>query len=336
MWERAASFAGRWLGRRRGRLRSLLQRTVLLLVWLLVIALFSVLRPETFLTTANLSTMLSSQASLLVLALAIIIPLTAGDYDLSLASVAQLAAMLIAVLNVQKHWPVGESVLVAFAVALVVGLVNGGVVILFRVDSMIVTLGMATLLEGIVLWISGSATIGGISAGLVNAIVGSQFLGVPLDFYYGLLLCILLWYVMEYTPVGRRLLIVGRGREVARLSGIRVSAVRWGALVCASAVAAVAGVLSAGTSGAADPSSVTTLLLPAFAAAFLGATTVSPGRFTAWGCLVAVYFLVTGITGLQLLGAQTYVQDLFYGGALIVAVALSQLSRSRLRSGSRS
>jgi hypothetical protein len=90
------------------------------------------------------------------------------------------------------------------------------------------------------------------------------------------------------------------------------------------------------TSGAADPSSVTTLLLPAFAAAFLGATTVSPGRFTAWGCLVAVYFLVTGITGLQLLGAQTYVQDLFYGGALIVAVALSQLSRSRLRSGSRS
>src|SRR5438309_1589345 len=132
---------------------------------------------------------------------------------------------------------------------------------------MIVTLGMATFLAGIVLWISGSATIGGISEGLVNLVVGSQFLGVPLNFYYGLALCILLAYVMEYTPIGRRLLIVGRGRDVARLSGIRVSAVRWGALVIAAVMAALAGVLSAGTSGSADPSSVTTLLLPAFAAA---------------------------------------------------------------------
>ena len=305
------------------------ERLALPAVWLLVIILFGALRSDTFLTTANLSTMLSSQAGLLVLALAIIVPLTAGDYDLSLAATAELTAMVIAVLNVQHHWPIAAAVAFAVGIAVLVGFINGAVVILFRVESMIVTLGMATLLSGVVLWISGSATIGGISEGLVNVVVGSQLLGVPINFYYGIVLCVLLWYVMEYTPVGRRLLIVGRGRDVARLSGIRVSRIRWGALIAASAMASLAGIMSAGTSGAADPSSVTTLLLPAFAAAFLGATTISPGRFTAWGCLVAVYFLVTGITGLQLLGAETYVQNLFYGAALIVAVALSQLSRRR-------
>jgi ribose transport system permease protein len=311
----------------------LLERTALILVWLVVIVVFSLLRPDTFFSTANASTMLSSQSGLLVLALAIIVPLTAGDFDLSLASTAELTAMLIAVLNVQKHWPILAAVLFAVGVALLIGFINGAVVILFRVESMIVTLGMGTLLLGIVLWISGSATIAGISGSLIDLVVGYRFLGVPLGFYYGLALCILLWYVMDYTPVGRRLLIVGRGREVARLSGIRVSTIRWGALMAASTIASLAGILSAGTSGAADPSSVTTLLLPAFAAAFLGATTISPGRFTAWGCLVAVYFLVTGITGLQLLGAESYVQDLFYGAALIVAVALSQLSRRRSMTG---
>jgi ribose transport system permease protein len=119
---------------------------------------------------------------------------------------------------------------------------------------------------------------------------------------------------------------VGRGRRVARLSGVRVSRVRFGAFVVAAAISAVAGVMYAGTSGGADPSSGATFLLPAFAAAFLGATSIVPGRFNPWGALIAVYFLVTGITGLQLHGAESYVQQLFYGGALVAGVALSRVT----------
>lgn len=81
--------------------------------------------------------------------------------------------------------------------------------------------------------------------------------------------------------------------------------------------------------GSADPLSGLTYLLPAFAAAFLGATSINPGRFNAWGSVVAVYFLVSGITGLTILGVDTYVQNLFYGGGLVIAVALSQLVRKR-------
>jgi ribose transport system permease protein len=92
---------------------------------------------------------------------------------------------------------------------------------------------------------------------------------------------------------------------------------------------AIAGVLYVGTTAAADPSSGLTVLLPAFAAAFLGATSVNPGRFNPWGTIISVYFLVTGITGLSILGVSTFVQDLFYGGALVIAVTLSQIVRGR-------
>jgi ribose transport system permease protein len=110
---------------------------------------------------------------------------------------------------------------------------------------------------------------------------------------------------------------------------MHVKRIRFLAFVFSGGIGAVGGVLLAGTSGAADPSSANALLLPAFAAAFLGATAISPGRFNVLGTLIAVYFLVTGITGLQLLGAQTYVQNLFYGAALVVAVVFSQAVRRR-------
>jgi ribose transport system permease protein len=305
------------------------QRYALAAVWVLVVALFGALRPDTFLTTGNFQAIFGSQAVLVVLTLALIIPLTAGDYDLSIASVLSLAAMVVALLNVDHGWPVGWAILAAVLAGWVVGLVNGGLVVLLQLDPFIVTLGSATFVAGVVLWISDSRTIGGISGDLIEPVVVHDFLGVPLAFYYGLALCIAVWYVLEYTPLGRRLLFVGRGRSVARLSGVRVGRLRWGALMASATISAVAGVLYAGTTGGADPSSGANFLLPAFAAAFLGATSVSPGRFNAWGSIIAVYFLVTGITGLQLLGVESFVQQLFYGGALVLAVAVSRLVGGR-------
>ena len=122
---------------------------------------------------------------------------------------------------------------------------------------------------------------------------------------------------------------MGRGTNVARLSGIRVGRVRWGCFVAAGIIAAAAGVLYTGTAGASDPTSGQTFLLPAFAAAFLGSTAITPGRFNPWGTFIAVYFLVTGITGLAILGVQTWVQNVFYGGALVVAVSASQIVKKR-------
>jgi ribose transport system permease protein len=266
---------------------------------------------------------------LVVLALGLLVPLTAGDYDLSIAANLTIASMIVAVLNVDHGVAIGVSMAAAIAAGVLIGAFNGALIVRLGLDSFIVTLGTATLLQGLTYWISSSRTISGVSQGLVDAVIGHRLLGVPLEFYYGLALCVVFWYALEYLPLGRRLLFVGRGRTVARLSGLDVGRLRFSAFVVSGAVSAIAGVMYAGTTGAADPTSGMSLLLPAFAAAFLGATSITPGRFNSWGTFIAVYFLATGITGLQLLGAQSFVQQLFYGGALIVAVALSQLMRGR-------
>jgi ribose transport system permease protein len=315
----------------RPRVSALLGRYGLLIAWA-VVALFFTLLPgtsQTFPTAGNVATILGSQAVIVILTLGLLVPLTAGDYDLSVGFTLTLSAMLIAVLNVEHHWPILPAILAALAAGALVGIVNGTFILVFRIDSIIVTLGTGTFVGGAVLFISGSNTISGVSSGLVDWVIVNRLLGIPLGFYYGLAVCLVMWYVFELTPLGRRLLFVGRSRTVARLSGINVDRVRLGALVTSGVISALGGVAYAGTSGAADPTSGAQLLLPAFAAAFLGATTIAPGRFNPIGCVVAVYFLVTGITGFQLLGAQSYVQSLFYGGALVIAVALSQIARRR-------
>jgi ribose transport system permease protein len=318
-------------GARRPRLSALLERFGLVAAWLVVVIVFGVLEPRTFLTQGNFATIFGSQAVLLVLTLGLLIPLTAGDYDVSIAGVLTLSAMIVATLNVNLGWPIGWAIVVALLVGAAIGCVNGCLVTFFDIDPLIVTLGMGTVLSGGVLWISNSNTISGVSQTLVNLVVGRRFLGISLEFYYGLALAMVLWYVFEYTALGRRLLFVGRGRSVSRLSGLRVQRLRVGAMVASGVISAGAGVLYVGTIGGADPTSGLSFLLPAFAAAFLGTTAIVPGRFNPWGSFVAVYFLVTGITGLTLLGVESFVQDVFYGGALVLAVVLSQIARRRSR-----
>lgn len=291
--------------------------------------IFAALLPSTFFTWANVSTMLGSQSVLVFLTLALIVPLTSGDFDLSVASILTISAMTIAVLNAQMEVSLPFAILGALCVGAIAGAANAFFILYFRIPSLIVTLGMGTFINGLTLWMSNSATIGGIDFALVMAVVGTRFLGIPLAFYYSIGMAAVIWYIFGYTSVGRRLLFVGRGRDVARLSGIQVDRVRFGSLMASAMISALAGVLYAGTIGAADPNSGNTFLLPAFAAAFLGATAITPGRFNPIGSVVAVYFIVIGITGLTMLGIQSFVQNLFYGGALVLAVALSQLVRKR-------
>lgn len=315
--------------RRRGRLGDLGERYALILAWIALIAVFGVLVGDSFLSSRNITTMLGAQTTLVFLAMALLIPLTAGDFDMSGASVLTLSCVLVGVLNVQHGVPIGLAIAIALAAGVLVGLVNGFFVVVIGVDPFIATLGTGTLIVGIVYWVSKSTTIGGVSPWLSEWVIVKRLFGVPLEFYYGIILTLVVWYVFSYTTLGRRLLFVGRGRDVARLSGIRVGRVRWGSLVACSLIAALAGVVYTGTSGAADPISGQAYQLPAFAACFLGATCIVPGRYNPWGAFIAVYFLATGITGLSLMGVETWVQSVFYGGALVVGVSASQLVKKQ-------
>jgi ribose transport system permease protein len=311
------------------RLGRWFERVALLLVWLGLIAVYGVAMPQSFLTWGNFSILFASYAPAAMLALAIIVPLTAGDYDLSVGATLTLCSAIIGVLNVWMHLPILLVLAIVVVTGVLVGLVNSLFILFFRIPSLVVTLGTTSVMTGLAQWITNSSTIGGIDDRLVMAVVGGRLFGVPYAFYYALGAAIFMWYVFDYTPLGRRLLFVGRGREVARLNGISVDRVRLGALVTSGVLSALAGILYAGVLGSADPYSGLNFLLPAFAAAFLGATTILPGRFNPWGVIVAVYFLATGITGLTMLGIPLWVTNVFNGGALILAVTVSQLTRGR-------
>jgi ribose transport system permease protein len=289
---------------------------------------FSILKPSTFPTTINFETIFGTQAVLLVMTLGLLVALTAGEFDLSVGAVMGFGATMLAWLNVVHQWPIAAAIAATLVFGILFGTLNAILIVKIGIPSLVATLGTGTLLGGVGFGISNSVTIGGISSALVDS-MSRQVFGLPIAFYIGVALVVLLWYAFEYTPAGRYLLFVGEGREVARLAGIRVDAIRAGSLVTCSLVATFAGVMQAGTVGAADPGGGTSYLLPAFAGAFLGQTAIKPGRFNAWGTFVAVYFLVTGITGLELLGYVGWVQDVFYGGSLVIAVALGRVAARR-------
>lgn len=137
-------------------------------------------------------------------------------------------------------------------------------------------------------------------------------------------------YLLAFTPLGRNMRFVGENREVSRLAGVRVTRIRLGAFITAGLIAGLGGVITSAATGGFDPNVANVYLLPMFAAAFLGTAILQPGRFNPLGTLVAVYFLATGVLGLQLLGAASWVSSVFYGGVLVIAVTISTvLNRAR-------
>lgn len=310
-----------------------LERFGLVIVWIAVIALFGALRPDTFLTWSNFSTIFGSEAVLVIVTLGLIVPLTAGDFDLSIAQTLTLVSMVTAILNARMGLPLALVLPIGLAIGAMIGVINGAITLWFRVHSLIVTLGIGTFLHGVTLWIGNSQTISGVSPALMEWVIVQRLFGIPIAFYYAIALAAAIWYMLSYTAFGQHLLFTGRGREVGRLTGVAVGRVRILSFVISGVMGGVAGLIYTGTTGSANPSSGTFLLLPAFAAAFLGATCIRPGRFNPWGSVIAVYFLVTGINGLSVLGFRTFVQDLFYGGALVAAVMVSQLVSGRKERG---
>jgi ribose transport system permease protein len=311
--------------------RIFLYRYAVALALVVFLAGFSILLPTTYFTRGNFTTMLSSQAVLLILSLGLTLPLAVGEFDLSIGSMLGFAAILVAFLTGSWHWAAVPAVAAVLLAGLAVGTVNGLFVVGAGVNAFIATLGTSTILTGLTLAVSNGQILNGIPASIANFATFTR-LGLPTPVYIGFALAIVLWYVYEHTPLGRYLFFVGEGRQVARLMGLRVDRLRWGAFLASAVISSVSGILAAGQLGAADPSVGESYLLPAYAAAFLGATTIKPGRFNAWGTVIALYLLVAGVTGIELLGASSWAEQVFDGGALVVAVTFAHLV-SRERSG---
>jgi ribose transport system permease protein len=291
-------------------------------VWIVFIVGFGIWSPHAFLTVSTLHSVASSQAIDALIAIAVMIPLAAGAFDLSVGANANLAGIVAVVVQVDWHWTVLPAVLLAVAVGAAVGLVNSFIVVKLGVSSFIATLGMGSILAAVQVIVTGNEQPSPVLTTGWNNFTQLQVGGFQIVVIYLLAISVVAWWFLEHTPAGRYLYATGANMDAARLSGVRVD--RWtsASLVIGGSLAGLAGVLGTSLSG---PSLTfgATLLLPAFAAAFLGSTQIHPGRFNVLGTILMIYVLATGVEGLQLVSGQQWLNDMFDGVALIVAVALA-------------
>jgi ribose transport system permease protein len=306
------------------------ERYAILALWGVMIGVYSILEPSNFDTHGTFQTIFDSQAAFVFLSMAFLCTVIVGEFvDLSVPSILGLCATVVPVLSVFHHWNVALASVFAVAIGICAGAVNGLLVVYAGVSTIVVTLGMSTLLLGIALAIAHLSAVSGLSTSF-GQLANASLLGLPVSFYYGIALALIFAYVLGFTPLGRHMQFVGANREVSRLAGVRVNRIRFGAFVAAGALCGIGGVVITAGLGGFDPSTSVTYLLPTVAAVFLGTVAVRPGRFNPLGTLIGVYFLATGILGLEELGLADWISDVFYGAALIIAVLLTTLLRRRL------
>lgn len=288
--------------------------------------LFSIWIPDLWLTRTTWIALASEQAVTATVALGLTVALAAGVFDLAVGAAMGVASATVATLCVEVGWDPLPAALVGLGTGFCIGLLNSLVVVKFRVDSFVATLGMSAVLFAMLLKITDNQQIVGLPTGFLK-ISSTRLAGIPVLFVVTIGVAIVLWYVMECTPLGRYIEATGGNAEAARLAGVKTARMTIVAFVVSGVVAAGAGIMLLIRTSAASPTTGSEYLLPAFAAASLGATQFRPGRYNIWGTILAVYILAVGIKGLQLVGVEPWVTQLFYGAALIAAVSLANLER---------
>ncbi|MEU5538659.1 ABC transporter permease, partial [Streptomyces sp. NPDC020362] len=303
----------------------------------LLVLVFSLTLPRTFPTLDTVDSILFTQSIPAILALAAMVPIVTGAFDLSLGYGLGLAHVMVMELLVSDGWPWPLACLAVIAGGGLMGVLNGVIVEIGRIDSFIATLGTGSMLYAVSGWITGGGRIVPGPQGLPAAftdLYDSRFLGLPVPAWYVLALAAALWLLLERLPLGRCLYVIGSNPRAADLVGIPTRRYTVYAFAASGLIVGFAGVLLAAQQQIGNPSVGLDYLLPAFAGALLGSTAIRPGRPNAMGTLVAVAVLAVGLTGITQMGADFWTVPLFYGGTLLLAVGLAGYSaRRRLRTG---
>ncbi|RKS76882.1 monosaccharide ABC transporter membrane protein (CUT2 family) [Actinomadura pelletieri DSM 43383] len=316
---------------RTGRLGATAERYGLVFLLVGVVVFFSVLPASSaaFTSTANVQSVLASIAVVSMLAVAAVFPLACGRFDFSVAATSLVSSIVCAALMSNHHAPLTLAVLCGVGAGVLVGLVNAVLVALLRLNAFIITIGMATLLPGLVQWYTrGVDLVRGVPRPLRD--FGSlTWLGLPRVIWLVAVLTAVCWFTLAHTAFGRRLYAIGGNASAARLVGIPVTALTFAALVISGGLAGVAGVILTARNGGGLVNSGVDLLFPALAAVFLGATAIDPGRYNVLGAVIGTLFVAVSVSGLTLAGAAEWVPAVFNGAALIIAVAVSTLLARR-------
>jgi ribose transport system permease protein len=315
------------------RVAHVVERFGLPLLLIAVVVYFSLAPASaaTFWSAQNFRTIINNNCVPALCALALMVPLVAGQFDLSVAANVGISSMVMSALLAAGHAPLAVAIAACMATGAAVGLVNGILVAIVGVNSFVTTLGTSTVIGGIVLLYSnGQSIINGIP-GSLTSFGAYNLAGIPRVFPVLLGTALVIWRAMAYTPFGRYLHAVGSSPAAARLVGIRVTRMILLSFVLGGALSGIAGVVLTAQSSGFNPQGSAGFLLPAFAAVFLGATMSAAQHFNVLGTMVAIFFVATVVSGLTLSGVQPWVQPVFQGAALVAAVAISALAKRRDR-----
>ncbi len=294
-----------------------------------LILLFSIMLSDTFPTILNLRSIISDKAIIMLLSLGVMIPMSAGRIDLTVGYGIVLWHILAISLQTMYGIPWVAAVLIVLALGAIMGVLNGLLVEVAKIDSFIATLGTGTVLYALALWHTGGRQIVGVVPREFYGLSTTMLFGLPITGYYVIAIALIMWVIYEYLPIGRYLYAIGASPKAAALNGIPVRKYVMASFVASGLLTALAGVLLAAKLRIGQASVGLEFLLPALVGAFLGSTTIKPGRVNVWGTMIGVIILAVGISGIQQFGGSFWVEPMFNGVTLIVAIGIAGYAQRR-------
>ena len=295
---------------------------------LAMIATFSLLSPMAFPTLGNFTNVINQASLAMIIAGGLTLAVVVGELDLSIGFAASLHGVLVTGFIVHDKLPIPVAIVIVVALGAVIGLINGFIVTKMKVNSVIATLGVGTIITGLAFaYSTGAPIVAGVPEAFLQVSLGRWLLGIPNNFVIMVVILNLLWVLVERTSIGQEIQAVGGNAAAARLAGINVDRVKTLGFEISGMCAALTGILLASRLGSGTTSAADSYLLTAFAAVFLGSATLRDGEFHVLGTLVGALIIAFGFNGLNIFGAPTYSQYVFQGAILIIAVGLSSLGR---------
>jgi ribose/xylose/arabinose/galactoside ABC-type transport system permease subunit len=292
---------------------------------LVLLCLGFALTSDRFLTVSNGLIILQQSAVLLVAAVAMTFVIVSGSIDLSVGSIVALSALAAAALSDQMGvW----AILPAIGVGLACGLVNGLLFAYGKIPSFIATLGTMVIFRGLVLLYTKGAPVSISDRGFLLFYSG-RTLGMPNAVLIAILAMIVAAIIFNQTVFGREVRAVGGGERVALLSGIRVNRVKLWVFVVSGGLCGLAGLLQSGRTMAATAQLAQGLELDVIAAVVVGGTPLTGGIGRIRGTVLGVLIIAILSNGMNMTGVDPYLQNIFKGLVLIVAVFLT-IDRSKI------
>lgn len=314
--------------------------TIVVLVGMIVA--FAIASPNAFASPGNILAVLTNLAPGAIVAIGLTVCLVAGDFDLSIGYQASIAGVFIVgllsglgLIGIASATPEGApglplwiAIPIVLAIGCFFGWINGLIVTKLGVNALIATLGTGTVIFAINLLYGNGTTYAVRDDGsFLRMSLGKAFGIVPFPIIILIVFIVASWILLNKTRLGQHIKAVGDDPEAARRLGINVSRTRIYAFMITGFCATAGGILLAASLGSGDANAGDVYLLQAFAAAFLGSAALRDGEFHILGTVLGCLTVAVGFNGLAIFGAPPFSQYLFAGGLLIVAVALSTLSR---------